>query len=477
MAAETEKILETQKRKNKKNDPNHLSFGKLMLWKSSDVSAAWVNVIALSYLSIYASNTLGLDIKLVGILLLLSKILDAITDLFAGILVDNTHTKLGKGRPYEISIVGQTICTILMFAVNPAWTNIVKYIWLFVTYMFTYSIFATLRVAANAPYTIRAFSNNQILIRKVASYGGIITMFCSIVVSIVFPTLVANIATSAHGWTTAVLLIMIPATLIGVLRFIFVKEDPSVDEQSKQEKINFREIGLLFSKNKYVWFYAIIMLAFNLITNLAVGTYFFQYVFGNMSMMSVFSALSMFVLPLMLTFPWIMRKMGSMCKMLICFVIVSIAGYFIVFLAGTSLPLLIVGGILASLATLPLSYYGVLFIMNICEYNEIIGLPRMDGSSQILSNLSSKAGAALGSFVTGIVLSVGGFISSTEKVTQPDSAILAIRVDYALIPVVGLAIILFGLLQFRKLEVILENKKAEKLKTDLKPGENTSTAV
>ena len=163
--------------------------------------------------------------------------------------------------------------------------------------------------------------------------------------------------------------------------------------------------------------------------------------------------------------------------MLICFVIVSIAGYFIVFLAGTSLPLLIVGGILASLATLPLSYYGVLFIMNICEYNEIIGLPRMDGSSQILSNLSSKAGAALGSFVTGIVLSVGGFISSTEKVTQPDSAILAIRVDYALIPVVGLAIILFGLLQFRKLEVILENKKAEKLKTDLKPGENTSTAV
>ena len=33
---------------NKKNDPNHLGFGRLMAWKSSDIAMAGLNVIVLS---------------------------------------------------------------------------------------------------------------------------------------------------------------------------------------------------------------------------------------------------------------------------------------------------------------------------------------------------------------------------------------------------------------------------------------------
>ena len=36
---------------NKKNDPNHLGFGRLMAWKSSDIAMAGLNVIVLGYLS------------------------------------------------------------------------------------------------------------------------------------------------------------------------------------------------------------------------------------------------------------------------------------------------------------------------------------------------------------------------------------------------------------------------------------------
>lgn len=71
-------------------------------------------------------------------------------------------------------------------------------------------------------YTIRAFSNNQVLITKVASYGGIITMAGSMVVSIAFPIVMSQLATSAGGWTKTVAIFVIPLTLIGVLRFIFI---------------------------------------------------------------------------------------------------------------------------------------------------------------------------------------------------------------------------------------------------------------
>ena len=58
---------------NKKNDPNHLGFGRLMAWKSSDIAMAGLNVIVLGYLSIYCSDTLGIAPAVVGTVLMVSK--------------------------------------------------------------------------------------------------------------------------------------------------------------------------------------------------------------------------------------------------------------------------------------------------------------------------------------------------------------------------------------------------------------------
>lgn len=79
------------------------------------------------------------------------EIVDAFTDVFAGWLVDNTHTKWGTGRTYEPAIVGMTICTVLLFSASPEWSNFAKCAWIFCMYTFTFSIFATLRLASANP--------------------------------------------------------------------------------------------------------------------------------------------------------------------------------------------------------------------------------------------------------------------------------------------------------------------------------------
>ena len=439
-----------------------LGMGRLLAWKSSDVAAAWVNVIALGYLSIYASDTLGLNVGVVGTLLLVSKIVDAFTDVMAGWIVDNTRTKLGKGRPYELCIVGETICTILLFAGNPAWSNTVKCVWIFFMYTLVFSIFATFRNAAANPYTIRFLSNNPVLIRKMASYGGIITMAASMGLSIVFPMIMGSFITSASGWTTLVAIIMVPATLIGLLRFFLCKEDPEVDATSKQEPIRFHELAQLFRRNKYAWYYAIIMLCMNIITNLAVNTYYFKWIIGDMSMMGLMSVFSIVLLPLMTTFPTIIKKMGSMGKMVFVFGCVGIVGYLIAFFSDANVLGVMLGMMLGSFATLPLSYYGVLFIMNICTYNEMIGLPRMDGSSGILANFASKLGASLGSWITGMLLMVSGYVSATDAVSQPASALMMIRVDFTLVPAVLMVIIAVCALAFSRLEPKAAEFEAQK---------------
>ena len=460
----------------KVKDPNHLGFGRLLAFKSSDVVAGWINMLALTYLSIYCSDTLGINVALVGTILMASKIVDAVTDIFAGILVDNTKTKWGKGRPYELCIIGMTLCTILLYSGNPAWSTTIKCVWLFCMYTLCFSIFATLRQAAGNPYTIRHFSNNPILLRKVASFGGIITMAGSMALSIAFPMLMARFATTAGGWTKLIAMIMVPATFIGLLRFLLCKEDPSVDAESKQEPVRFNELKMLLSKNKYVWFYALIMLSYNVITGSSVGTYYFKWVLGDISLMSAFTAVSIVILPLMLIFPWIMKKLGSMSKMVFIFALAGICGYIAVFFLGTSFPALMAFGIITSISTLPLAYYGVLFIMQICTYNEMNDMPRMDGSSGILANFASKFGGSLGVFFTGILLNVAGYVSTEGVTAQPASAVFMIRAVYALVPALLLVLVAFCARQFMKLEPQTEAFNAQR-KTEMEAAAAAEPAV
>ena len=51
-------------------------------------------------------------------------------------------------------------------------------------------------------------------------------------------------------------------------------------------------------------------------------------------MMSVTSIFSIVLLPLMLVFPWIMKKIGGMSKMVGVFACIGIVGYIIVFVSG-----------------------------------------------------------------------------------------------------------------------------------------------
>lgn len=446
------RLIMVKEKKQKQKDPNKLGVGRLLAWKSSDVAQAGIQAIVIGYLTLYCTDTLGINPALVGTLLLASKIIDAFTDVFAGWLVDNTHTRFGKGRTYELCIVGVTLCSIALFSASPEWSQFFKCAWIFVMYTMVFSIFTTLRGAAGTPYTIRAFSNNQVLITKVASYGGIITMAASIAINVAFPIVMSRLATSASGWTATIAIFAIPLTLIGVLRFFLIKEDPSVDAGNQYQKVSLKEIFTMFKVNKYVWLFACIMLCYNIMTAIGAGTYYFKWVIGDVSMMSLVSMFSVITLPLMFTFPAIMKKIGTMGDMVTSFCVIGIVGYVIVFFSNDWMPGVLVGGMIGAIATLPLAYYGVLFIMKCCTYNEMQGLPRMDGSSAILSNFTSKVGSALGSAITGVLLGAAGYLTGESVTVQPDSAIMMIRVLYAIVPVIALVIIAVCCKKFAVLE-------------------------
>ena len=167
----------------KKNKEGKIGAVRFWAWQSRGASAA-ANFIILSFVTIYCTDALQMNPALVGGLLAGSKVIDAITDLFAGFLVDKTHTRWGKGRPYEWFIVIEWILTILMYAVPAEASTTVKAAWLLITYILINSVCTTLLSAAQNPYMIRAFETNEQRV-KLASFGGIVIMAASMAINIV----------------------------------------------------------------------------------------------------------------------------------------------------------------------------------------------------------------------------------------------------------------------------------------------------
>ncbi len=429
-------------------------FGRFMAWKTSDISAAGLNIIVTGYLTLYCTDFLGLPGVLVGTILLVSNIVDAVTDLIAGFIIDNTHSKFGKGRPYEIGIIGMWICTVLMFSGPANAPQALKIAWVFFMYTFIFGVFNTLRGAGSTAYLVRAFDNDRDLVGKVGSFGGIVTTLGSMAVSLSFPSVMGMIATSSAGWRKLILLYAVPLAVIALGRFIFVKENPAIDAGAQHEKVTFRDFLQVFTRNKYVWFYAAIQILFNTVLNMSVQTHYFKYIVGNTDALGILSIMGIMLLPAMLLMPLVLKHL-SVSKVIFFGAVFAIAGYALNFFAGDRVPLLYVAGVLMACLQLPLSYLCAVLLMDLFNYNEYKGLARLEGTTnQLAHGMATQIGQGLGGFLLGALLSAGQYVASEDGVfvAQPDSALLMIRLMYSVVPIILIAGIIFFSCKLGKLD-------------------------
>lgn len=454
-------------------------LGRFFAWKTSDISAAGLNIIVTGYLTIYCTNYLGLKGTVVGTILLVSNIIDAVTDLIAGYIIDNTHSKWGKGRPYELGIIGMWLCTWLMFATPAGASDTLKIVWVFFMYTFIFGVFNTLRGAGSTAYLIRAFDNDRTLVGKVGSYGGLVTTLGSMIVSMTFPVLMGRIATSAAGWSKLVGIYALPLCVIALGRFFFVKENPEIDAGEHHVKVTLKDVWDVFTKNRYVWCYAGMIICFNILQNISVQTYYFTYIVGNTDLLGTLSAMAFMILPLMLFMPLLLKKF-SVSQVILGGACIGILGYVINFFAGASMPMLLSAAFLTAAATLPLSYLCAVLLMDLFNYNEYKGLARLEGTTnQLAHGISGQLGQGFGGFILGVFLDISGFVSGEggAAVAQPESAINMIRMLYSWIPVAIMVILIVCVFFLSKLDKEMpEIEKFLAAKHEQKKAETVNSA-
>lgn len=432
-------------------NPDRLPIGKFLAWRSSAFSLA-ANFIIISYITIYCTDTLKMPPGLVGTLLLISKLIDGVGELFAGYLVDRLNFKMGKGRPWDLCFIGLWISTILLYSTPASASIVVKSIWVFFMYSLVMSVFQTMIAAGVTPYTLRAFANKTVMV-KLQSYGGIIGMFLSIVVSASFPILMKILATSPQGWTKLITLYAIPLLIFGMMRFFFVKEIYPVPEEDMhaEERITLKDVVAAMKNNKYIWIVCGLSFTLQTIQGLGAATYYFKYIVGNLALMGTMQMISIVLLVVMIFFPKVIKRY-SISVLIASSAISSILGSVITFFAGANISILLVGAIFTGLGMLAPPYLISLMIFDCAKYNRWKGRRSMEATMSAVNNFGTNVGSGLGSAIVGFLLGASGYIG--DAAVQTPTTLFTIRCLYSLVPAV-LYLLMFILARMFTIEKLI----------------------
>lgn len=113
-----------------------------------DMSSSMFWKIFSAYLPIFYATVFHLSLEVTGVLMLVTRIWDAVSDPMMGIIADRTSTRWGKYRPYLLWVaVPFAVAGVLLFT-KPDWGDTGNTVWAFATYI----LMMTVYTAINVPY-------------------------------------------------------------------------------------------------------------------------------------------------------------------------------------------------------------------------------------------------------------------------------------------------------------------------------------
>lgn len=128
------------------------------------------------YLPFFYANVFGISLIDTGVLLLVTRIWDAVSDPMMGIVADRTRTRWGKYRPYLLWVAAPfSICGILLFT-TPDWGYAAKLVWAYVTYIMMMTVYTGINVPYGAMLGVMTDDSQEKTVfssfRMFFAYGG-----------------------------------------------------------------------------------------------------------------------------------------------------------------------------------------------------------------------------------------------------------------------------------------------------------------
>ena len=412
------------KKTSKSTDPDRLPAGKLLAWAGAGVSGG-ASFIVLGYVSLYATDTLGLAPALIGVLVLVSAFANVAGALLAAYVIDRSpETRWGKARPYELAVLGIWAATWALFSTPTALDESGRIVWLFVTYITINAVFDPILRGNDTLYMARAFANRRVY-AKVYTRAGIFTTLGGIVLSITLPIALGWAGKSPELWSVVMACFSIPLAAIGMTRFFFVKEQFNTSTPGIPP-VRLKDIFVALGTTKWVWFLCALAAFSSAVNGANMVSYYFRYIVGNLALQGAIAAAGILVLPLTLIFPRLMKRF-AISQILVGGAALGVIGAVFYAVANGNLVIFTIGALLSGCALLPLSYLVGVMVLDICSFNEWRGKHRLESTLGAVVGVFGRLGIGVAGFIVGVVLSAAGYDGALD-VQEPaaEAAIVAL---------------------------------------------------
>ena len=241
------------------NEKKYLKLYNKIGYGGGDFAANMVYGLVSSFVMIYLTNTVGLNAAIIGTLILISKLLDGVTDILFGSLIDRTHSKFGKARPWMLwSYVGNAVALVALFAIPDSWGNKVQYAYFFIVYTLLNAIFYTANNIAYSALTSLITKNSSERV-QMGTFRFIGSTLGNMLVSNYTLKMVEHFGGGNSGWKTTALIFAVVGLVINTISVFSVKELPESEfydngetkKPEQPENLNLIETLKTLLSNKY----------------------------------------------------------------------------------------------------------------------------------------------------------------------------------------------------------------------------------
>ena len=339
-------------------------------------------------LTYFYTDKVGLAVGGVGIVMAIAKVIDALTDLWFGNVIE--HSKGGNSKFYK-------------------WMTAVIYT------MIATPFGAVMVVRTNS----QVERSNMGIFRAVGNYGA------GMIISIIIIPVTNMLGGTQSAWIKfGAILALIVLLLLAICynngrKAKYSEDTETLNEVEEEEAVPFKDAIKMLFGNKY-W---VIVLLFNIITNVtnaiaaASGTYYCKWIFGNDNLVAITgtAGLAATLLGFVLAKP-IISKLGI--KKTVYFGVLGQAITCVVrCVVPTNFMACTVMSLIGSLVQIPLMcLYGVLLAMAV-DYNEWKYDKKLVAVSSGAIGFGSKVGGGLGSIILSVFLAIGAYDATLEVAT------------------------------------------------------------
>ena len=389
------------------------------------------NAVMATYLNVYYTDVLGLGTVWGGAFLIIfpivSKILDAITNVVMGYVIDRTRTVQGKARPWLLLAAPLLAVSGVLLFVVPSGNEVLQIVWVMLSYNLYYSISYTIYTMSHnlmVPLSTRNTSQRGVL----AVFNNISTIMMSgIIVALIFPmAIMPALGTSKGLWIVCMCVLSCITLPLTFVEYYFTKErvtEESVGETEK--KIPFlSQVKAVFT-DKYMLLLLGYFLLYTLssqLKNLSLP-YYCNYVLGTYSdgitqtLVSVLGGIPMGI-GIFAVWP-LAKKFGKKNVTVIGFLLYA-AGSALCWVAPTNLYVVLVGQFIKNIGGLPCAYVFMALFADALDHLEWKNGFRCDGIAMSAYSviITAAAGLVTGIFNSGIALA--GYIAPETLTAAPE---------------------------------------------------------